>query len=202
MTKPTSSSRNNSADNLLSLFNKIPDYSEVKHLGQSDFIRALEQLKEEFRRCRASLYQSGNSSDEDLLERSARNLNIKERPVSPLRKVFNFSSNSREESSNPRSRLLEVKGSQSQLHRNPSAISGGSGNNYAINYLNYNKPSRALSFHFEERKDHFRNDEFDSDDDDDDNTQISESSKWSSSPDLGTFREFKEYVPPSNIQKR
>ncbi len=55
------------SDNLIDLYTRIPDYSEVKHLGQSDFINTLEKLKEEFRQCRASLYNEEFCSDSEYL---------------------------------------------------------------------------------------------------------------------------------------
>lgn len=64
MNKSTSKS---TSDNLIDLYTRIPDYSEVKHLGQSDFINTLEKLKEEFRQCRASLYNEEFCSDSEYL---------------------------------------------------------------------------------------------------------------------------------------
>lgn len=55
------------SDNLIDLYTRIPDYSEVQHLGQSDFINTLEKLKEEFRQCRASLYNEEFCSDSEYL---------------------------------------------------------------------------------------------------------------------------------------
>lgn len=55
------------SDNLLDLYSRIPDYAEVQHLGQSDFINTLESLKEEFRQCRASLYNEEFCSDSEFL---------------------------------------------------------------------------------------------------------------------------------------
>ena len=208
-----------SADNLLSLYSKIPDYAEVKHLGQSDFIRALEQLKEEFRRVRSSLYSSNSNEDDDdnaadydeiergnfnnntCLETRLKVLNIRESSLSPGGKRITTNKNTYQDQT-----TLEIQGHQSQLHHSPS------NSNYAINYINYNKPSRSLSFNFTDSK---PRQNFSSDDEDEngadlkkngENTPNSESSKWSSesSPDLGgyVYREFKEYEPPKNIEKR
>lgn len=208
------STNTTSADNLLSLYNKIPDYAEVKHLGHSDFVRALEKLKEEFRRVRSSLYisnEDGHLEDIDVddvsyLESRLKILNIRDsaslspirRPGTALKSATGYEQGS--EKSN-----LEVHGRQSQLHRSPTT------SNYAINYLNYNKPSRSLSFVNFDRKErqNFSSDEEENNKRVDEYTSInSESCSEGSSPDLGSYayREFKEYerkdYVPKNIEKR
>lgn len=185
-----------SADNLLSLYNKIPDYAEIKHLKQSDFVRAVETLKEEFRRVRSSLYSSNSNEDEE-----DENLGCRTKDLATQDSA----------SFDPTSNFLKVEGRQSQLlHRSPSSSS------YAINYLNYNKPSRSLSFNFDSREKERQ--DYSSDDDDEENEEVkeasgehthtpnSESSNFSkdSSPDFGSyvFHGFKEYHPPNNVEKR
>jgi hypothetical protein len=207
-----------STDNLLSLYTRIPDYSEVKHLGQSDFINTLERLKEEFRQCRASLYReensgangqsSGSGDDVDFLaDRTSKVLNINS---SHNRETFSTLKNSNVTRSFDNNLigggdslgLLSIKGCE--LHRSPYATHSTTGAQ-AFNHINYNKPSRALSVNFDTKNNltdsAFHEDE-DYDDDrlesDSDTSRSDDLSKWSSSPDLFS----RPYVPPSNVEKR
>ncbi|CAL8093827.1 unnamed protein product [Orchesella dallaii] len=82
MHKPLDSK--STSDNLIDLYTRIPDYSEVQHLGQSDFINTLEKLKEEFRQCRASLYNEEFCSDSEYLAEKSSPVTNRSRTVDNL----------------------------------------------------------------------------------------------------------------------
>lgn len=86
----TSSISKSISDNLIDLYTRIPDYSEVQHLGQSDFINTLEKLKEEFRQCRASLYNEEFCSDSEYLAERSSPINNRSRTTENL---YCYSSN-------------------------------------------------------------------------------------------------------------
>lgn len=223
---PGNSRNNKSSDNLVSLYSRIPDYSEVKHLGHSDFINTLEKLKEEFRQCRASLYtddyvgggNGSSSSDIDFItERTSKVLNIDSTSLErgsrnqyegKFMKIANANLSSFDNQGvgsdnsnrhNVYKDYLSVKGCE--LHRSPFASAEANSLNYN---LHYNKPSRALSFNLEAKNNPGTDSAFHEDELYVDEissgaaTPNSDISKWSSSPDLY----YRPYVPPANIEKR
>lgn len=212
--------KNSSADNLLNLYTKIPDYAEVRHLGQSEFIRALEQLKEEFRQCRSSLYETesaGTGSSDETLIKPLKALNIRDASAdrlssstrSPGMPTTRFHSSERGDGPS-----LEIKGHQSQLHMNPLL----SGSHYGLNnFSNYDKPSKTLSFSFEKglsKSDFNLGERTQSATDRDtsrfavessDSESSESSSNWSKVSDVDSLQWRKsaaEYAPPRNIEKR
>jgi len=195
-------SRDKSSDSLISLYSRIPDYSEVKHLGHSEFIYTLEKLKEEFRQCRSTLYNEdsigsgGGSSSSDIdyiTERTSKVLNI-DSPSAGGR-IGNQYEGKFMKIANANLSTF-VKGCE--LHSRVSAEAN------SLNYnLHFNKPSRSLSFNLGSKSDQVEGQQGQEDENEDDissgmATPNSDISKWSSSPDLYS----RPYVPPTNIEKR
>jgi len=212
------SSHRGSSNNLLELYTKIPDYSEVKHLSHSDFINTLERLKEEFRQCRASLYRdedqerqgwsSSSGDDVDFIaERATQALNINDYTQQHHHSKFGSGVKLKKDSnSNAQDSsllVLSIKGCE--LHRGPSNGVRSCSGAQPMKHLNYNKPSRCLSVNFENNltdgkfhEERYNDNVVDSDDSLGSETSTN-LSKWSSSPDLLSRS---SYVPPSNIESR
>ncbi|CAG7716244.1 unnamed protein product [Allacma fusca] len=198
-----------SNNNIAELYSRIPDYSQVKHLGNSEFINTLEKLKEDFRQCRASLNEI-DSDVEYITSQTNKILNISKGsdPCSKINNVksinittnrtifsnsnylpatsnatINFSDNSQ-----PKNSYLSIK--SCSLHKNPN-------NTLASCFLkertSFEDPGTS-KYESPYAEDYELCSEGSSTPPD------SILSKWSSSPEI--YAREKEFEPPSNIEKR
>jgi len=189
-------------DNLVDLYNRIPDYSEVKHLSASDFINRLEILKEEYREARASLVDD-NSDIEYITQRTETCLkinNTEEKPASyePFKrdkKFLSISSCKLYHSSFPKGssqshsfqNWLEPILKRNALGNCSSSNKEDSAFHEEEDYENFEKESPTISVTYSDN----------GGDDDDFGDQLS---KWSSDPFL--IKKRKEYSPPQNVENR
>lgn len=211
-----------SVKTIIDLYTKIPDYSELKHLGNSAFINKIEKLKEEFREIRSSLCE--DSDDVEWLSESTKNaLHISPRTKKPevsLRTEAQNISNrgiggapyNHMEVYDTKSYNLAVNGRG--MYPNPINVRGPcAGRKYYLP-LRTDLPNTSSSSFSQSNLVPLTKNEWRSSFDDvevngqdtDDGGKFSVTaslSQWStSSPEISLFRKRKEYVPPQNIEDR
>ena len=199
-------------DRLIDLYNRIPDYSQVKHLGNSEFINTLEKLKEEFRQCRASL--QGHGSDVEYITRqtskvlniskgdqscsaktttATKNVNITNKTTnnyfstrqSPSR-LDRIYRSKEDNNSQPKSSYLSIR--SCALHNPNELIDNSSTNLRQHDYPKFEKDDDFYAEDFDLCSDGL-------------STPESGISKWSSSPELYRTRS-RELSPPANVERR
>jgi hypothetical protein len=211
----------NLTESIIDLYTRIPDYSEVQHLGNSEFINKIERLKEEFRQIRASLYE--DSDIEGVTEATNRVLNISKpddwcRDKNVDRQSVRITKSYQGNFISHYSRNNEFLSVRScELHRSPYNNGGvdTSRNDIANDRRDYSKSSSSsipaqqkgtgrVGQFYDSKDDSAFQDEYEneeSDERDSGSNLGSPLSRCSSNPEIYSAKR-KEYIRPTNIEKR
>lgn len=195
-------------DKLIDLYNRIPDYSQVKHLGNSEFINTLEKLKEEFRQCRAGLHEL-DSDVEYITQQTSKVLNISKADQSSTARITTKNVNITKKTTNNFSashsptRLDYPYRSKEDNNSQPKS-SYLSIRSCALHNPNELIPYNSTNLRQHEYPKYERDDDYAADFElcsDGLSTPESGLSKWSSSPELYRTRS-REVSPPAHVERR